>query len=60
MKSYIYYQIQTLLINALKIITDINFKRFKNYIILNDIIKRSKKSKKAANFIGTNDLEFQK
>ena len=44
--------------NQLKIITNINFKKFKNYIILNDIIKRSKKSKKAANFIGTNDLEF--
>ena len=45
--------------NQLKIITNINFKRSKNYLLLKNIIKKAKKSKKAVNFIGTDGLEYK-
>jgi hypothetical protein len=45
--------------NLLKKITGIDFKRSKNYLLLKNIIKKGKKSKKATNFIGTDELEYK-
>jgi len=42
--------------NPLKKITGIDFKRSKNYLLLKNIIKKGKKSKKATNFIGTDEF----
>jgi hypothetical protein len=40
----------------LKIITKINFEKYKRYETLKDLIKRASKSKKAANFVGKDGI----
>ena len=44
--------------DRLKKIDKINFKKYKNYITLKNLIKRSDKSNKAANFVGSDGAKF--
>ena len=39
-----------------KKIEKVNFKKYKNYTTLKNLIKRAEKSNKAANFVGTDEL----
>ena len=45
--------------NPLIKITGINFKRSRNYLLLKNIIKKGKVSKKAVNFIGSDGFEYK-